>query len=281
MTATVVLTVIVAALAMMVCGAFLPHLAGATTPAPTGPNASAQSSAFSSGSQASSSSGSSSAFGGSASQYDQSAVTLTGATTRVQVLPSVVPATPPSTLAAGNLLQHVSACGPLQQVVRTDVRGTFVGLVSDTHVDQGDTQELRPYIDDLGQRVDYWRRGEVGGDVRLFGHQVVTTSAVIGVAGARNIALGGGSAGGWGQAGGGASASIQRLVTTIQLRECEAGVERVAKPEPAPMPQPVLPVEPRVVTRTVVRKVYVPAPAPQMVLPVVPVRIDPSCCCAR
>jgi hypothetical protein len=64
---------------------------------------------------------------------------------------------------------------------------------------------------------------EDGFGFRLFGHQVTQYTAIIGVAAARNLAIGGGGGGDWGQGGVGASSSMQQIVTTIQIRECEIG----------------------------------------------------------
>ena len=250
--------------------------AQATTPVAT-PDSSAQAYATSVAStNAQASTGSATGMGGSSMSLvqptDNSTTTVGG--NRVMVLPSVVPSTPASALSAPGLLQTTSTCGPLQVVKRATVNGTFVGLVSDSAVDLGETQELAPYIDELGQQVDY-RKHELpnGQGVQLFGHQVITTTAVIGVSGARNLALGGGGSSGWGQAGGGASGAMQRLVTTYTLRECEAGIMKYrADPAPAPVVAPA----PRVVVRTVVKRVAVP-----VAVPVLPVRIDPACGCTR
>lgn len=146
---------------------------------------------------------------------------------RAIFIPPVVPGTPPSQLAVGNIISETSACGPLQHIVRQPVTGTFIGLFRNASIEQGWSDDLEPYRDASGMVVDYRRDQLPNGDVRLFGHQVMMFTTVIGVASNRNIALGGGSGGGsWGQGGMGSSSSNQRMVTTIQLRDCEIGTMR-------------------------------------------------------
>lgn len=143
---------------------------------------------------------------------------------RTVFIPPVVPGTPPSQLAVGNIIRETSACGPLQSYVRRPVTGTFIGLFRNSSIPQGWSDDLEPYRDETGARVDYRQVVDSNGDIRLFGHQVIMFTTVIGVASNRNIALGGGGGGGgWGQGGMGSSSSNQRLVTNIQLRECEIG----------------------------------------------------------
>lgn len=152
-------------------------------------------------------------------------------------IPPVVPGTPPSQLAVGNIIRETSACGPLQHIVREPVTGTFIGLFRNATVDQGWSDDLQPYRDDTGAQIDYRRERQPNGDVRLFGHQVIMFTTVVGVASNRNIALGGGSGGGsWGQGGMGSSSSNQRMITTIQLRDCEIGTMHTVYVEVPPKP---------------------------------------------
>jgi hypothetical protein len=152
-------------------------------------------------------------------------------------IPPVVPGTPPSQLAVGNIIKETSACGPLQRIVRLQVNGTFIGLFRNASVPQGFSDDIEPYRDDAGNIVDYRTERMADGDVRMFGHQVVMFTTVIGVASNRNIALGGGGGGGsWGQAGMGSSSSNQRLVTNIQLRDCEIGTMHTVFVEVPPKP---------------------------------------------
>lgn len=150
-------------------------------------------------------------------------------------IPSVVPGTPPSQLAVGNIIRETSACGPLQRVVRKPVTGTFIGLFSDTAISQGWADDLQPYLDADGKLIDYRLVTTPNGDVHMFGDQVTMFTTVIGVASNRNIAIGGGGEGGtWGQAGMGSSSSNQQMVTNIQLRSCEIGAMHTVSVEVAP-----------------------------------------------
>lgn len=135
-------------------------------------------------------------------------------------IPPVVPGTPASYVATGNIVQQVSACGPRQTLIRTTVTGAYMGLFRTTQINQGWTEDLAdapvPYLDVplADGRAGYTR----------YGHQVFMTTTVIGLGGARNLAIGGGGGNGsWGQGGGGSSSSTQRLVNSIQLRTCEIG----------------------------------------------------------
>lgn len=159
----------------------------------------------------------------------------------------MVPLTPPSSLAVGNIVKDTGACGPLQRIVREPVAGTYFGWFRNRRMEQGFTEHLEPVIDQRGVRQDYRHEPLEGGrGYRIFGHQVTLYTTVVGVSAARNFAVGGGgSSGAWGQAGGGTSSSMQQMVTTIQLRECELGT--YVEPSPSP-PQPPLPpvyVEPK------------------------------------
>ena len=119
--------------------------------------------------------------------------------------------------------------------MRQRVNGTFIGLMRNASVDQGWSDDLEPYRDRNGMLVDYRRERLANGDERLFGHQVIMFTTVVGVASNRNVAIGGGGGGGgWGQAGMGSSSSNQRMITTIQLRECEIGTMHNVVMEVAP-----------------------------------------------
>ncbi len=146
-------------------------------------------------------------------------------------------------MAIGNIVKETGACGPLQRVVREPIEGTFFGLVKNTRVAQGYTDHLEPYLDGHGAEQQYKHVPlEDGVGYRLFGHQVTQYTTVLGVSGVRNIAVGGGgNSGAWGQAGMGTSGAMQRMATTIELRECEVGV---IMPREAPR-APVVFVEPK------------------------------------
>jgi len=178
------------------------------------------------------------------------AVTTGGTTTNVDAsdrsstsykaifIPSVVPLTPSSSLAVGNIVKETGACGPLQKIVREPVNGFYFGILSTSRVALGYTDRLVPFLDDKGVRQDY-RQVPLsdGSGYRMFGHQVTQYTTVLGVAANHNIALGGGSSSGaWGQGGMGTSSSMQQFVTSIQLRECEIGTV-LTQPVAAPAPQ--------------------------------------------
>jgi hypothetical protein len=157
-------------------------------------------------------------------------------------IPAVIPATPSSSLAAGNLVKDVSSCGPLMAVQRIPITGAFFGMVKRQDVEQGFTESVVPYLDRSGRQQMYLDVPLASGaGYTRFGHRVVQTTTVIGTAGARNLALGGGGAGGsWGQVGGGASSSMQQIVTTVQLEYCEIG-EFKPRPQIVPVSLPVIP----------------------------------------
>ena len=198
---------------------------GASTSSTTGTNKQAQSQSLTGGNQATTQSASQSlgTSGNSQTTVDASDHAVTSYKTIF--IPPVVPATPPSSLAVGNIVKETSACGPLQAVIREPVEGTFFGLVLNSKVNQGYTEELAPFRDESGKIVEYRREALPNGSgYVLFGHQVTQYTAIVGVSGARNIAVGaGGSGGGWGQGGLGTSSANQQMVTKIELRSCEVG----------------------------------------------------------
>jgi hypothetical protein len=177
----------------------------------------------------------------SSTNIDQSNRSVTANNQRWTFIPPVVPPTPPSMLAVGNIVTETGTCGMLQRVVREPVNATYFGFFKKANVQQGFTERLAPMIDERGQQVDYRRVPlEDGSGFRLFGHQVTQYTSILGLSGARNIAVGGGGGGGgWGQAGGGSSGAMQQMVTTLQIRECEVGT--IVRPAP---PAPVVYVEP-------------------------------------
>lgn len=149
----------------------------------------------------------------------------------------------------GNIIKETGACGVLQRVAREPIQGTFFGLVKNSRVHQGYTEHLAPFVDEHGVEQQYRHVPmEDGVGYRLFGHQVTQYTTVLGLSGVRNVALGGGGNGGaWGQGGMGASGSMQQMVTSIELRECEVGVimpRESAKP-PAPLAPSIVYVEPK------------------------------------
>ena len=126
--------------------------------------------------------------------------------------------------------------------MRERVDGTFIGLFGKSRVEQGFSDELAPFLDADGRRLTYREEPIADGSgVKLYGHQVIMFTTVVGVASNRNVAIGGGGGGGgWGQGGMGSSSSNQRMVTTVQLRECEIGEMR--RPETVYVEVPAKPI---------------------------------------
>jgi hypothetical protein len=146
---------------------------------------------------------------------------------RTIFIPPVVPSTPPSQVAIGNIIKETLACGPLQSVVKTPIIGTRSGIFSRSEVKQGFTYDLAPYTGEDGYMKTYHKFHNPDGSIDLFGHQVVMFTTVVGISGGGNIAIGGGSGNGdWGQGGFGNSSSNTRLVTNIQLAQCHVGTLR-------------------------------------------------------
>lgn len=172
---------------------------------------------------------------------------------KVLFIPPVVPATPPSVIGTPQVSTHVSACGPLQSIVRTPVAGTFYGVFSTDKTEQGWTEDLAPYVDDKNVPQEYLTRDAYGGVKVFYGHQVTMFTTVVGVANARHVALGGGGTGGnWGQGGTGTSATNQQMVTTIKLRLCEIGrITPTAAAQPLPPATPPVAPAPLPTVKTV------------------------------
>lgn len=112
--------------------------------------------------------------------------------------------------------------------------------------------EIGPYLDANGNEQEYDVKPVDDGDPDyltyvIYGDQVVMDTAIVGIANTRQIALGGGgNQGAWGQGGMGTSASMQQMVTQIQLRRCQVSSYRVPKhPVVATVaPPPVTPAPP-------------------------------------
>lgn len=169
-------------------------------------------------------------------------------TNKTIFIPPIVPPTPPSQLAVGNIVKETTACGPLQTVVKTPINGVALGFFTDSEVKQGFTYDLQDYKDANGNLITYSELPLADGSgYRMIGHQAIIFGAIIGTSNAKNISLGGGgSGGGWGQGGGGNSGAIQQLVTNIQLRACDLGTvkfvreAKVVAPVAVPAPMPVI-----------------------------------------
>lgn len=152
-------------------------------------------------------------------------------------LPSV-PMTPPSVVAGAVVSTTVSKCGPLQRIVAESIYGEHDGIFSNRQIWLGNTEKTDNYLDENGNWKLYIANGG-----RWNGHEVIYSTAALSVSSAANLTIGGGSSGGgWGQGGGGVSGAMQRMVTTIQLRLCDAGPVAVIEPPrpPAIVPPPVV-----------------------------------------
>lgn len=149
-------------------------------------------------------------------------------------MPSV-PATPPSVVAGAVLSTTVSACGPLQRIVAEPVYGDYRGMFSHEQVFLGQDQHTDMYLDEFGMPQTYM---VING--RYYGHQVIYTSGALGVAAGSNVSIGGwGSSGAGGNGGGGVSGAMQRIVTTVQTRLCDAGPVAIPQSIILPPPPPV------------------------------------------
>ncbi|WP_155627016.1 hypothetical protein [Burkholderia diffusa] len=143
-------------------------------------------------------------------------------------IPPVVPPTPASNLAIGNIVKETLACGPLVKKTSRKVEGTYFGILSDSKFEQGHDDSVEPVLDGEGRQMydDVPLVNDSRGQgYHRYGSQVVMFTAIVGLAGARNVAIGAGSsAGGWGQSGMGTSGSIQQMVTTVQIVPCDLGI---------------------------------------------------------
>lgn len=138
--------------------------------------------------------------------------------------PAVTPPTPASFVATGNIIKETLACGPRQRVIKTPIDGTYFGFFKTKKIEQGTTDELASEVDSDGQIVTYKYAVLPNGDVRVLGTQPVIISTVVGISGARSFGMGGnGNSGASGQIAGGASASMNQLVTRIIVSDCDVG----------------------------------------------------------
>ena len=136
----------------------------------------------------------------------------------------IVPITPPSTVAVGNVIKQSLQCGPLQRVIKTPIQGIFQGLTRRKAIQQGYTYELAPFLAPDGTEMLYHEVQTGPGVTHIFGHRATIYTTSVGVSSTRNLAFGGGnSEGSWGQAGAGASSNSQQLVTNVQLQLCDLG----------------------------------------------------------
>jgi hypothetical protein len=153
----------------------------------------------------------------------QEGATNTNVDGRTFVEAAMVPPTPSSSVGIGQVMVTTTACGPRRAVKEERVVGTFHGLFFKDYDDQGVTDKLIDPMDANGNRLPrYEKEVDSDGTEHVYGNQFVISQTVVAVAGARNIAMGGGAGiGPNGQLGGGSSASMSQLVTTIEVLECE------------------------------------------------------------
>jgi hypothetical protein len=209
----------------------------------TGTNAQGQSSKLTGGNQATSASQSTANQNGQNIGTGNTTVNAnTTSSYKAIYIPPVVPPTPASQLAVGNIVKETLACGPLMKKSERRVQGTYFGLILNSKFDQGHDDQIEPVLDANGNEMyqDVPLTNDARGEgYHRYGSQVVMFTAVIGLAGARNIAVGaGGSEGGWGQGGMGGSGSIQQMVTTVQIVPCDLGTF-ITKPPVVADPQPL------------------------------------------
>lgn len=200
-------------------------------------SAGGKSSSSSAGGRSSSSNG---ATGSGNSTTLQEGNTNTNVDARTLVIPAMVPATPPSSVGIGQVVVTTTACGPRRAIKSSTIVGTYFGFFSNEKIEQGVTDVLVDPVDANGKRLPRFDKEiDPDGTEHVYGMQFVLSSTVVAIAGARNFAMGGGAGlGPNGQIGGGSSASMSQLVTTIQPLECE--VPRAVRPM-LPIVPPVVP----------------------------------------
>lgn len=158
------------------------------------------------------------------------------------ILPPVMPPMPPQFSQQGEVKQEVMACGPLQSIQRERIDGVFVGFTSNDNIYLGQDDRLIPFTQN-GRIIRYHEEVQMDGlTVRVFGHQPIITTTPLTVSGARQFGLGGFNSNGGGQIGGGVSGAMGRLVSTIQLRDCELPGYKLVSTDPPVMvvPPPVV-----------------------------------------
>lgn len=135
--------------------------------------------------------------------------------------------TPPTAIAGANVTAVTGACGPMVEIIRTPVTGTFIGFFADAQNPQGYTERMEDYSADGVNPTPY-----IAMHGRWFGHQVTQYAAVVSVGGARSASFSGWGAGGpGGSIGGGASGANQQMVYGIQKRLCDTGMAVVNVPQ--------------------------------------------------
>ena len=153
-------------------------------------------------------------------------------------------------------------CGVLQSKVRIPI----YQYVKKRRVEAGYDEDLVPYHDQHGNRLDYEVVYTPDGGYRLRGSQVTYLAGSYGNSSSNQLGLQGGGAGGYGGLSYGSGSAYQQAGVRIMLRDCIAGVYA-----------PKAAVQPRPATRVPARpkKAAVRRPAPPRCVPV-PARTCPA-----
>jgi hypothetical protein len=128
---------------------------------------------------------------------------------------------PPMINSNGTMETRVTACGPLMQVVKSPIKGTYIGILRDKTIPLGDDMELAPLYDANGQQQFYSEQKFANGVTRLFGSQAVITTALPNVSGASTFSIGFAGTNGGGNGGAGSSSAMSRIVTKVTIAPCE------------------------------------------------------------
>ncbi len=176
---------------------------------------------------------------------------------------------PAMTVGAGSsVTSTLFACGPLQSVSQEKVAGHVIGIFGeDTIDDLGKTEILKPYMVD-GKLTRFHK--EIDGDTTtLWGHQVLVSSTVVGVAGGRSFSIGGARADSSANGGAGANGSMQRMVKEITLRDCLFSSKTITQlPKVASVVTPIPKIESVVIPKELPTKdasVVIPKELPMVV----------------
>lgn len=144
-------------------------------------------------------------------------------------IPQVAQPVIPSVNPAANITTVTGACGPLFKVNRTVAQGEYLGFFTNEFVALGHDDFKTPYVDSNGVQIMYKAVQMPDGSWQVFGSQPRYFVTVMNMSGSRQLGLGGGGSNmAWGQAAGGGSSAMQRMVTNIQAEDCVAG--RIAAP---------------------------------------------------
>ena len=137
----------------------------------------------------------------------------------------------PSQLSSPAMVMDKGACGPVTDKTREQVRGVFHGYFGANSVDLGWDDDLVAVADPAtGNPGYYYKVRERDGSERLFGTQVTSVYAVIGVAGGRSLSLFGSGSKSAGEIGTSGNSTMQRLIARHTIQVCDAGSIRYELP---------------------------------------------------